>query len=93
MVGNDRKMANINPIVTVKQSLKLSLEELSRSVPTLASPPLAPLPEHSIPCASGLIPMLDGLISTLTTTVDQYLSFLLGFRKSKPLMAQVAHLF
>ena len=33
--------------------------------------------------------MLDGLIATLTTTVDQYLSFLLGFRKSKPLMAQV----
>eukprot|EP00045_Choanoeca_perplexa_P016464 m.223445 g.223445 ORF g.223445 m.223445 type:complete len:1257 (-) comp17269_c0_seq1:2684-6454(-) len=68
--GNDRKMANINPIVTVKQSLKLSLEELS----------------------SGLIPMLDGLIATLTTTVDQYLSFLLGFRKSKPMMAQVFNL-
>ena len=29
-LGNDRKLANINPIVTVKQSLKLSLEELSR---------------------------------------------------------------
>ncbi|EDQ84249.1 uncharacterized protein MONBRDRAFT_34784 [Monosiga brevicollis MX1] len=39
--------------------------------------------------SGGLLPLLDRITATFRLTVDQYLGFLLGFRKSKPLFAEV----